>query len=188
MFPQKLSPERSSSRDRGQTTLDFAFGVSIFLLVLAFAFTFIPGILQPFAEGTAAETVGANRAADTLAEGTLGDPATPYVLNTTCTVGFFDTGVPSGCRYTGSTATERLSIGSFQDVNVTLRGSTSGTDYSLLCWNGTALTEADSPNCGTGDKRLATGDPIPSVSIPTITARRVVAIDGTTAVIRVVIW
>lgn len=178
----------SRSRERGQTTLDFAFGIGIFLLVLAFAFTFVPGILQPFAQSTDAETVGANRAADTLAEGMLGDPGKPYVLNTTCTVGFFDAGVPTGCQYDGSTATDRLAIGSFQNVNVTLLGSVSGSEYGLLCWNGTTLVDAESPDCEASDQRLATGDPVPTASIQTITARRVVTVEGTTAVIRVVVW
>ncbi|WP_181685844.1 DUF7287 family protein [Halorhabdus salina] len=189
MYSQHFCSATSSrSHSRGQTTLDFAFGISIFLLVLAFAFTFVPGMLQPFAQGTDAETVGANRAGDTLAEGMLGDPATPYVLNKTCTVGFFDTGVPTGCQYDGATATDRLAIGPFQDVNVTLQGSFSGPTYQVLCWNGTALAEVGSPNCGAGDTRLATGEPVPEGSVPTVTARRVVSVEGTTAVIRVVVW
>ncbi len=182
------APRSVRPRDRGQTTLDFAFGIGLFVLVLAFAFTFVPGMLQPFEQGTDAETVGANRAADTLAEGMLGDPATPYVLETACTVGFFDAGVPAGCNYDGTTATDRLAIGPFQDVNVTLEGSISGSTYQLLCWNGTALAEVESPDCGAGDRRLATGEPIPDGAVPTVSARRVVSIEGTTAVIRVVVW
>ena len=33
---------------RGQTTLDFAIGVSVFLIVVAFVLAFVPGMVQPF--------------------------------------------------------------------------------------------------------------------------------------------
>jgi len=173
---------------RAQTMLDYAFGIGIFLLVVTFAFTFIPGMLQPFDQGSGAETVGANRAADTLAEGLLGDPATPYVLETTCTVGFFTAGVPDGCAYSGATAGDRLAIGPYQDVNVTVRGSTSSDRDVQLCWNGTALAAVGSSDCDAGDRRLATGDAIPEDGQASVTARRVVTVDGTAVVIRVVMW
>lgn len=177
-----------TSGARAQTTLDFAFGIGIFLVVLTFAFTFVPGMLQPFEQGTASETIGANRAADSLAEGMLGDPATPYLLDTTCTVGFFNASVPAACAYSGSTVSDRLATGQFQNVNVTLRGSMSGDQYRQLCWHGTALAEVGSGNCAAGDLELSTGDAIPSGSQSSVTARRVVAVDGTTALLRVVMW
>ena len=76
--------------DRGQTTLDFAVGITVFLITTAFVFTFIPGMLDPFTGGLEEETVAANRVADSLVLGTLGDPDEPYVLDRECTIAFFD--------------------------------------------------------------------------------------------------
>lgn len=179
---------REKPADRAQTTLDFLFGVGIFALVLAFAFMFVPGMIQPFTQSTGPETVGANRAADTLSEGMLGDASTPYLLNTTCTVGFFNASVPSGCDYSGTTARDRLAISQIQWVNVTLRGAITGSQYHQLCWNGSALAETGTSACSAGDVRLATGNPIPEGTLPSVTARRVVSVEGTTAVLRVVVW
>jgi hypothetical protein len=59
------------TNDRGQTTLDFAIGISIFLTVLLFNRLSPPGILSPFTESAQAETVSSNRVADQLAKGTI---------------------------------------------------------------------------------------------------------------------
>lgn len=74
---------------RGQTTIDFAIGISIFLLVVAFVIAFIPGLLQPFTESETENTVTANRVANTLSEGMLGDVEEPYILDKSCTIAFF---------------------------------------------------------------------------------------------------
>lgn len=75
---------------RGQTTLDFAVGMSVFLLVVAFVLAFVPGMLQPFESGTQQETAAADRVADDLASGALvADRGTPFVLSRECLIGFF---------------------------------------------------------------------------------------------------
>ena len=76
--------------DRGQTTLDFAFGVSVFLLTAIFVLTFVPGMLQPFEQSTQEEITAANRIATDLAEETLASPDRPYVLDRECTIIFFE--------------------------------------------------------------------------------------------------
>jgi hypothetical protein len=40
-----------ADRDRGQTTQDFALGVGIFLVTVAFVFAFVPTVLVPFEAG-----------------------------------------------------------------------------------------------------------------------------------------
>lgn len=75
---------------RAQTQLDFAIGVSIFLIVVAFVLSFVPAMLQPFESSTQQETSAANRVADQLVGGTLGDPGEPYVLDRECTIVFFE--------------------------------------------------------------------------------------------------
>lgn len=55
--------------ERGQTTQDFAVGIGIFLLAMAFVFSYVPTLLTPFSagEGTA-ETAQADRIAATILE------------------------------------------------------------------------------------------------------------------------
>lgn len=77
-------------RERGQTVLDFAVGVSVFLLVVAFVLTFIPGMVQPFQESTQQETAASDRLADQLASDLLAkNVSTPYVLDRGCVAAFF---------------------------------------------------------------------------------------------------
>ena len=78
-----------AGRDRAQTTLDFAVGMSVFLLTVAFVFTFAPNIAEPFSDSGTENTVTANRAASQLVEGTLASPDRPYVLDKACTMAFF---------------------------------------------------------------------------------------------------
>src|SRR6056297_2400768 len=75
---------------RGQTTLDFSIGISVFLGAIIFIFLFAPGILTPFTVTGQSETVSVDRTADYLAQDALGNPEQPYVLDRGCTVAFFD--------------------------------------------------------------------------------------------------
>ena len=76
---------------RGQTTLDFALGVTIFLLTIVFVFSFVPGMLEPFTASTQEETAASDRLADQLAKEMLvADPSEPYRLDRECTVIFFE--------------------------------------------------------------------------------------------------
>jgi hypothetical protein len=85
------SRERDTRRrdGRAQTTLDFAVGMSVFLLTVAFVLSFTPNIVAPFSESGTEDTVTANRVASQLVEGTLADPDRPYVLDKACTTAFF---------------------------------------------------------------------------------------------------
>jgi len=69
--------------DRAQTTLDFAIGMSVFLITTAFVFTFAPGLVAPFTGGQEAAPVVANRLADDLVQDELAVEGDPYVLNET---------------------------------------------------------------------------------------------------------
>lgn len=75
---------------RAQTTLDFAIGASVFLVVTAFVLAFVPGMVQPFQASTQQETAAADRLAEQLAAGMLAeDVETPYVLDRGCVATFF---------------------------------------------------------------------------------------------------
>ena len=57
----------TDGRPRGQTTQDFAVGIAIFLLTIAFVFTYVPTLTTPY-EGSigGAETAQADRIADRI--------------------------------------------------------------------------------------------------------------------------
>jgi hypothetical protein len=175
---------------RGQTTLDFAIGVSVFIAVLLFIFLFIPGILSPFTASAQDETVTSNRVADQLAAGTLASPSEPYVLDSYCTVAFFEDN-PANCRFSGGSLESQLGIDTgFQQVNVSLRGNlTAGeTGQEVVCWDSTGaetgLVGSSSSDC---DTELARGDPVPTTQ-PSITSVRVVSLDGHDVTLFVEMW
>ncbi|WP_152040687.1 DUF7287 family protein [Salinigranum salinum] len=122
--PRSTAERRSSGRaERGQTTIDFAVGATLFLLTMAFVFTFVPVMFQPFATSQSDPLV-ADRVANRLATDVLGDPAEPYVLDETCTTAFFASNpAPSGCSYLYSASSHPyVALGVEDDtrINVTL--------------------------------------------------------------------
>jgi len=176
--------------ERGQTTLDFAIGISIFLAVLLFIFLFLPGILSPFTTSAQEETVSSSRVADQLVTGQLASPATPYVLDSYCTVQFFRND-GDGCSFSSGPVEQQVGVAdSNQYVNVTVRGNltAAGTGDDVLCWdetgNSTGLVEASNDDC---DVPLTRGEEAPTTS-PSVTSVRVVALDGTDATLYVELW
>jgi hypothetical protein len=154
--------DRTATPERGQTTMDFAAGVSIFLVTVAFAFAFVPGILTPFSGGGVGDPVTVNSVADELAADRLAAPESPYLLNETATVAFF----------TNTTALEdRLTVGPYDSVNVTLENATNPThDYLVI------------------DGQQATaGDAVPPDADVTV-AWRVVTFRGERAELVVRVW
>ena len=193
---------RSPSRDRprGQTTLDFAIGISLFLVVIVFVFSFVPGMLQPFVVTGAEHPVMADRLGDRLAQGQLGHPEEPFVLENDCAVEFFNDsryddglGSPSDCRYDGNALHERAGVTNTSNLNVTLEGNASaGVDGSTtLCWDGgtDSLAQEASSDCGdSDDDTLTTGGAPPTANDATVTARRVVSLAGEDVTMKVVVW
>lgn len=111
---------------RAQTTIDFAIGISLFLIVTAFVIAFVPTIFTPFESTEGPGT--ADRIATSLATDRLGDPTNPYILSERCTSAFFeqlndgDPG-PSGCLYntTANTTADLFRLDNTRQVNVTIR-------------------------------------------------------------------
>jgi hypothetical protein len=111
---------------RAQTTIDFAIGISLFLIVTAFVIAFVPTIFTPFESAESPET--ADRIATSLATDRLGDPANPYILSERCTNAFFEqlnggNPGPTGCLYstTANTTAELFGLDDTRKVNVTIR-------------------------------------------------------------------
>ncbi|MBX0298258.1 DUF7287 family protein [Haloarcula nitratireducens] len=153
---------------RGQTTLDFGIAMGIFLLTLAFTFSFLSGVFAPFSTDSNADLMTADRSAAHLTEGMLGSPSRPTQLNSTCTVAFFkNTTVPTTCRYDTLDLTDALGVASRTRVNTTIEQS---GDVAKV--DGIMLARGPPPS--------STGD----VSV----ARRLIALEGTTYHLVVRVW
>lgn len=167
---------------RGQTTLDFAVGMSLFLLTVIFVFSFVPGMLGPFQSGPQEATVVADRVASQLVGTTLTTGSSQYLLNTTCTLAFFnETFDDTGCAFDNAqSVADRM--GTDLDVNVTVRHDFDADQQSeLVCWNGDALTA-----CPDGWK--LTAGPVPDSTEPVIVARRVCSLDDLDVEVFVRVW
>ena len=147
---------------RGQTTMDFAAGISIFLVTVAFAFAFVPGIIAPFADPGTADPVTANRIADDVATDRLSAPGEEYVLDAERTADFF--GDPD--------AVDRLAVPEYRTVNVTVENAT--------VENGTPVVDV-------GGERAAAGPETPSNADVT-TAWRAVVVDDRRLELIVRVW
>jgi len=157
---------------RGQTTLDFTIGVSVFLAVVVFVFAFIPTMFTPFEGDTGSDAVIADRVADRLSADILVDsPADPLILNATCTSAFFEEGGsdPAGCRYSADASSLRTAVGvdDIVRVNVTVENET-----GIRTLDGTLL---------------AAGPPPSSVDTPII-AKRVVLLENEQNRLLVRVW
>lgn len=173
--------------ERGQTNLDFAIGVSILLVTVIAAVTFIPGLFSAVDEGRAdADEVAAHRLASSLVEGQLGHPGSPNRIDADCTV---DALVPgsgptngSGCDVGGGYAplTDR------RYYNITLRN-----EDGVACWdeNGGNASGGWFDTAGSSDcnEQLTTGNTTTSSSDVAV-ARRPVIVDGYDATMIVRVW
>ncbi|CAI50100.1 uncharacterized protein NP_4018A [Natronomonas pharaonis DSM 2160] len=84
--------------DRGQTTLDFAIGTSVFLLATIFVVAYVPTMFDPFAGGGGSKLVVADHAAATLSGDLLAtSTAEPGTLSVGCVAAFFDAGPAEFC-------------------------------------------------------------------------------------------
>ncbi|GGN96754.1 DUF7287 family protein [Haloarcula pellucida] len=177
---------------RGQTTLDFAIGMSLFLAVLIFVFLFIPGLLSPFTAGAQDETVTTNRVADQLTKSTLGGPDQPYTIDRFCTVEFFDGNGPGRCVFDDESLSEQLGLdANRQHVNVTIRGNVTkqpSEREEILCWDVSDERLLEQSDCVGSDIRLARGDTPPSTNDETVTALRVVSLNLEDVTLYVEMW
>ena len=180
---------------RAQTTLDFAIGMSFFLLAVAFVFAFVPGMIDPFTGSTQEEMTASNRLADRLATDALASPDEPTVLNETCTRRFFDTSAaPGTCAFAadnGDGPGDRLEVDDRLSVNATITGDADDDgNGGLLCWDDAAasVAEESSGNCGdSADVTFAGGDAPPDGQ-SVVSATRRVTIGDTDARLVVRAW
>lgn len=142
---ERVERAERAGRDRGQTAVDYAIGIGLFLVVLAFAFGFIPSMFEPFTVSASEDITLSDRSADRLAADLLVEsPTEPAVLNATCTEGFFDGRTVAGCRYsdTGDDLRAALGIGGIAppQANATIRSGS-----GIVTRNGVALRAGPTP-------------------------------------------
>jgi hypothetical protein len=168
--------------NRAQTPLDFAIAMGIFLVAVTFVFTFIPSLTTPFVEGDQDRSVAADRVASHLAEGGLGDPADPFVVDAECADDFFDGDANPDCGYSGGTFYERIGVdGSRLNANVTINQinpDASGDDrFRSVCHNDAVGVIHEDNGSFSCDTAFAAGDE-PTDQDSVVVARRIVTIPG----------
>ena len=190
-----------TGQDRAQTPLDFAIAMGIFLLAVTFVFTFIPSLTAPFVEGNQDKSVTADRVASHLAEGGLGDPAEPFVVDDDCARPFFDesnNSIPTSCGYSGSDLGEYVGVDTDRlQVNVTVEqidpDESDDARFRTVCIdsNGDVNHTERASSCPNKFVVGETADADDSV----VVARRIVTIPGCTfdtescdATLRVEVW
>ncbi|WP_276300706.1 DUF7287 family protein [Halorussus lipolyticus] len=179
---------------RAQTTLDFAIGMSVFLLTVAFVVSFLPGMFQPFDAGDGDEIVAGDRVANQLSRRLLAGGVEPFVLGDSCTTSFFALAGPPAessppdCRFDGTTLQERLGLADDANVNVRLVGEDADGDGDpdLLCDDGTGIIDEETDqSCAT---TFAAGGTPPDETGSVVVARRVVSIQNREATLLVRMW
>ena len=171
--------------DRAQTTLDFAIAMGVFLLAIAFVFTFIPSLVAPFIGGSQDQSATADRVASHLSEGALGDPNKPFVVDQECATVFFnestdDDDIPERCGYSGGTLHERVGMTDRLHVRVEIlqvdAGVSDDARFRQVCDDNGTITHEGVNDCqGPGVVTYQSGEsstPDDSVTV----ARRIVTI------------
>lgn len=155
----------SLPEDRGQTLHDFAIGMIIFLLILGYVFSFVPGLFAPFSPETDGTAIRVDRTADYLTEDLLVTGKTDRVLNATCTRYFFNGSPPANCDQLSESITEQriLELAALpDDMNINV-----------------SMVRTDGPAEDPGSPiTLAVGSDPETTSDRVIRAVRIVSFDG----------
>ncbi|WP_410765039.1 hypothetical protein [Haloferax sp. DFSO60] len=151
---------RTGRSNRAQTTIDFAIGIGLFLITVAWIVGTVPQILQPF-DASQEQPLVANRAADSLTKDLLTEDRESSILNETCTMAFFDGDPPGDCHYGDPDPHTATGLSNSYGLNITLSKQ------------GTTLAE--------------TGEAVPS-STTIVSARRAVYFDGELHKLSVKVW
>ncbi|WP_332898686.1 DUF7287 family protein [Haladaptatus sp. CMSO5] len=167
--------------ERAQTSMDFLVGMSMFLIIVIFVLSFVPGIIAPFNDNVQEDTVTVDRVATQLSKGMLGSNAEPYILNAQCTADFFDASVvgnPNDCNFdpdrNNASVSERFGLSNTQQLNITIERDTDGDgDREIVSSGGILLKEGRSP---------------PTSTASVVVARRVVYLDGQDVSLVVRMW
>jgi hypothetical protein len=140
-------PHTQEGRDRGQTAQDFAVGIGLFLLAVAFVFAFVPQVVSPYDVGIgASESAQADRAA-TMIVGNLSVEDRPNELDQTRSTNYFSSADVESLR-------DRTGLPFSSRINVTVRNVESGA----MQWSGGA-TYRDGQEAASATRIVRTNDP-----------------------------
>lgn len=147
-----------SLADRGQTTQDFAVGIGLFLLAIAFVFMYVPTLATPFSTPVGgAETAQADRIAATVVEDLSTDDGTNE-LNLTDFDEYDDEGYRIEHLGLRSTETDTGDNVSVDRVNITIYSSLNETD-SAYHVNTTGPSDDDARSTSSASRIVTdTGD------------------------------
>jgi len=160
--------------DRGQTALDYAIGIGLFLLAVALVFGLLPGLDRPTV-GTTTDRATADRVATRLTSDVLTQPTSPADLNATCTERFYNGTAPRSCPFDRPAAGNLSYVLGTSDtvrVNTTIENDGGPTVLNL-----------------TGNRtHLGIGPEPPTGGVPDAVVRRSVRLNGTTHTLYVRVW
>lgn len=160
------SDTHTSRASRGQSTIDYAIGVTLFISTVAFVLGYTPVMLDPFVTGDQDTAAAADRVVEHLAgDALVADGAPPARLSVSCTNDFFAGQFPPSdpdCGYAGSSLRDAVGLDDRRRLNVTLERE------------GTAVR--------------AVGESTPSTGTPLTTASRLVFYDDQTLQLVVRVW
>ncbi|WP_336361365.1 DUF7287 family protein [Haladaptatus sp. ZSTT2] len=170
--------------ERAQTSMDFLVGMSMFLIIVIFVLSFVPGLIEPFNDSVQEDTVTVDRVATQLSKGMLGSTDEPFILDAQCTEAFFGDTDPGDCNFdTGTPVEDRFGLSSTQQLNVTIERDTDGDgDREIVQMDG-AGNIVDS-----GGILLREGRNPPTSTGSVVVARRVVYLDGHDVSLIVRMW
>lgn len=167
-----------SSTSRGQTTLDYAIGASIFLFVVGGTFLFIPTIFDPLSTSTTTNALVADQTATHLTTQLLNNGETTATLDAVCTAAFFgqNAALDDECAFDTTSSTRDIV------------GVSESTDMSISITN-TQPTGAPSPvvqefEGNTYELNRATDTDSRNIAIAT----RIVSLNGERYQLTVEVW
>ena len=181
---------------RGQTSIDFAVAMGVFLVALTTVVAFLPNLVQPFSGTPTQNPLLADRLANQLVDYQLAGASTG-VLNETCTLYFFNTTAgsdPCGSFNSSDGLQSKLGLDTAtSNVNVTVeRNVSGGPGTEVVCGTGPSGGEVRVKHpCDSGadEYRLALGDDLPDSGGSVSVARRAVLVGGEQDVVLVVrVW
>ncbi len=161
---------------RAQTTLDFAVGMSVFLLTVIFVISFAPTMFDPFAGGSGTKLIVADRAATTLSGDLFAvSTAESGILSVGCVAEFFDEDVD------GASCDSSAEFSDF-DGSLSLDGRSAEVTVHEL---GSPASEPASPEWATDGLTRSNSGSVPS---DVAVATRTVSIDGESYRLTVRVW
>lgn len=163
--------------NRGQINFDFAVGVSIVIVAVILAISFVPDVFGGVTTGgQQSDEVVADRVAENLVDGSLEDPTDPGAVDFGCVYALF---YGSGsCGFTSSLEANLPEVENRQ-VNVTVERA-----GELQCWDGSIRDHESAP--GSCEELFDGDDPANAEQLGS--ARRAASLDGVQVEIMVRVW